>query len=246
MRYLVLSDLHSNLEALRAVLDRARELGYDRTLVLGDIVGYGPDPNAVVEILSRQPGTVSIRGNHDRVAAGLGEPDDFNAGARLSARWTREALDGASLAFLRSLPRGPMSFAERRLLAHGSPMDEDEYILEESAARRAFDGIDFDLCFFGHTHYPCCFSLQGGRVALAVARGDRTVFSLGPAPRYLINPGSVGQPRDRNPRCSFAVYDDVESTVTVHRIEYPLEQTRLKILQAGLPPPLGDRLRMGL
>jgi predicted phosphodiesterase len=246
MRYLVLSDLHSNLEALQAVLDRARALGHERVLVLGDVVGYGPDPNPVVELLARQPGLLSIRGNHDRVAAGLGEPDDFNEGAKLSARWTRAALDGTTLAFLRSLPRGPLPFAERRLLAHGSPLDEDEYILEESAARRAFDGIGFDLCFFGHTHYPCCFSLEGGRVSLAVARGDGAVFTLGPAARYLINPGSVGQPRDRNPLSSFGLYDDREGTVTIHRIEYALGETRRKILQAGLPTTLGDRLRLGL
>ncbi len=246
MRFLLLSDLHSNLEALQATLGYARGLRYDRILVLGDIVGYGPDPNAVVDVLRKQPDVLAIRGNHDRVAVGLSEADDFNEAARAAARWTRAALDEACREYLRSLPQGPLPFGAGRLLAHGSPLDEDEYLLDEGGARRCFEEVAFDLCFFGHSHYPCCFSLEDGRVALRLARGDHTVFALEPGRRCLINPGALGQPRDRNPRCSFALYDDAASSVTIHRIEYPLERTREKILAAGLPAALGDRLRVGV
>jgi predicted phosphodiesterase len=247
MRYLVLSDLHSNLEALQATLGYARGLGPDRVLVLGDIVGYGPDPNAVIDLLRARSDLVAIRGNHDRVAAGLGEADDFNAVARAAAEWTRAALTPASLRYLRSLPVGPLVLAPGRLLAHGSPADEDEYLLDESGARRAFEAAPFDLCFFGHTHYPCCFLLRESRVVLQVARGsDHVTFRVEPGVRSLVNPGSLGQPRDRNPRCSFAFYDDESGEVTVHRVEYPLEVTREKILAAGLPRMLADRLRLGV
>jgi len=246
MRYLVLADLHSNLEALETVLERARGLGYDRILVLGDIVGYGADPNAVIETLRRQPQVTAIRGNHDRVAAGLDEPDDFNEAARAAARWTRSALGEESRAFLRALPRGPLEFAPGRLLVHGSPLDEDQYLLDEGAARRCFAEVPFDLCFFGHTHHPCRFTMQEGRVTLHAARGERTELVLEPGRRHLINPGSLGQPRDRSPLCSFALYDEAAATVTIHRIVYPLETTRAKILSAGLPPALGERLRLGV
>ncbi len=246
MRSLVLADLHSNLEALQATLGYARGLRYDRILVLGDIVGYGPDPDSVIETLRKQPDVVAVRGNHDRVAAGLGEADDFNPAAQAAALWTRAALSKESRAFLLTLPRGPRTFGPARLLVHGSPLDEDQYLLEEGAARRCFTEVSFEICLFGHSHYPCCFTMEGDRVTLRVARGDRTVFALQPGCRYLINPGSLGQPRDRNPRCSFAIYDDTEASVTVHRIDYPFEKTREKILSAGLPPALGDRLRIGV
>jgi len=246
MRALILSDLHSNLEALQTTLGYARGLVYDRILVLGDIVGYGPDPNGVVGALRGHPGVTAIRGNHDRVAAGVSEPDGFNDAARASALWTRAALEPASLGYLRALTQGPLTFAPRGLLAHGSPLDEDQYLLDPASARACFDQVPFDLCFFGHSHLPCCFALEGDRVRLLVARSDHAVFTLTPGARHLINPGSLGQPRDRNPKCSFALYDDVEATVTIHRLEYPLERTRDKILAAGLPASLGDRLRIGV
>ena len=245
MRYLVLSDLHSNLEALEAVLAAAGERGYDRTLVLGDIVGYGADPNPVVEILRRLPGLLAIRGNHDRVAASLEEPEGFNEAARQSAIWTRRVLDQANREFLAALPQGPLEFAPGRLLAHGTPLDEDQYLMDEAEARRCFDGVPFDLCFFGHSHYPGAFVLDGPRVGRHPAGGGAPVIDLLAGRRYLVNPGSVGQPRDRNPRSGFAIYDDASGTVTIRRVEYPVSESRDKILHAGLPRWLGDRLLLG-
>jgi diadenosine tetraphosphatase ApaH/serine/threonine PP2A family protein phosphatase len=246
MRYLLLSDLHSNVEALEAALTHARGQGWERVLVLGDIVGYGPDPNAVVEVLRGFSGMTAVRGNHDKVAAGLEEGETFNAAARVAAEWTRRVLTAESLAFLRALPRGPREFAPRALLSHGTPLDEDMYLLEEGTARRCFDEVPFDLCFFGHSHYPCAFGLDGPRVALQAARGERTTFTLEAGHRYLINPGSLGQPRDRNPRAAYGIYDDGSATVTVHRVAYAVDATRDKILRAGLPAVLGDRLRLGV
>ncbi|HEU4401246.1 MAG TPA: metallophosphoesterase family protein [Candidatus Polarisedimenticolia bacterium] len=246
MRYLVLSDLHSNLEALEVALERARGLGYDRVLVLGDVVGYGPDPNPVIDVLRGLQNLTAIRGNHDKVAAGLEEGEDFNEAARTAALWTRGVLTPEARDFLRALPQGPRPFAPGRLLAHGSPCDEDRYLLDEREARRCFDGVRFDLCFFGHSHYPCAFSLDGSRVGLEPARGDAVVFRLAPGHRYLINPGSLGQPRDRNPKCSFAIFDDSAGAVAIHRVAYPHQVTRDKMLSAGLPAALGERLRLGV
>lgn len=246
MRYLVLSDLHGNLEALDAVLESARGPGYEGVLVLGDIVGYGPDPNAVIEALRRIPAVVAIRGNHDKVASGLEDGEDFNEAARQAALWTRRVLSPENLEYLKGLPRGPREFAPGRYLAHGAPHDEDRYLLEEGEARRAFEALPFDLCFFGHSHFPGVFVLEDGRVGFDRARSEPTVFPLLPGLRYLVNPGSVGQPRDRNPKSSFALLDDGAMTVTVHRVAYPIETTREKIRSAGLPPALSDRLRLGV
>ncbi len=246
MRYLVLADLHSNLEALKATLGYARGLGFDHTLVLGDIVGYGADPNSVIDLLRSLPVLTAIRGNHDRVAAGLSGPDDFNDAALASTKWTRETLRPDALEYLRALPEGPLEFARSRLLAHGTPQHEDTYLLTGETARSSFAALDFDLCFIGHTHYPSMFTIRSDTVAARLLKGDRVEISLEPGVRYLVNPGSLGQPRDRNPRCSFALYDEVESRVTVYRLDYPIETARRKILEAGLPAILGDRLRAGL
>jgi len=244
MRHLVLSDLHANLEALQAVLDEAGAR-CGGTLVLGDIVGYGADPNPVIRILRGLPGLVAIRGNHDRVAASLEEADGFNEAARQSALWTRRTLSAESREFLAALPRGPLEFSPGKLLSHGTPIDEDQYLMDEGEARRCFERVPFDLCFFGHSHYPGAFVLEGSRVVRAPLTGDAPVLELRTRHRYLVNPGSVGQPRDRNPRSCFAIYDDVSGTVTIRRVEYGAAEARDKILRAGLPRWLGDRLLLG-
>lgn len=245
MRYLVLSDLHSNLEALRAVLSAARSTGYERVLVLGDLVGYGADPNGVIEILRDLPGLLAIRGNHDRVAASMEDGEGFNEAARQAAAWTRRALEPESLAFLAGLPKGPIEFAPGRILCHGTPLDEDQYLLEEGEARRCFDGLPFDLCFFGHSHYPGAFVLEETVVATRPAVGDESIIDIRQGRRCLINPGSVGQPRDRDPRCGFALYDDASASVHIYRVPYPAAEARDRILRAGLPRWLGDRLLLG-
>jgi predicted phosphodiesterase len=245
MRWLVLSDVHSNLEALEAVLAAARPEAFERVLVLGDVVGYGADPNAVVETLGALPGLIAIRGNHDKVAASLCDPEGFNEAARLAALWTRQALTPESVAFLASLLPGPLEFAPGKILCHGTPLDEDQYLLEEGEARRCFDGCAFRICFFGHSHFPGVFALEEGAIARRPALGDRALIEFQKGRRYLVNPGSVGQPRDRNPRCGFAIYDDAAESVSIHRVGYAAAEAREKILRAGLPRWLGDRLLLG-
>jgi predicted phosphodiesterase len=246
MRYLVLSDLHSNLEAYESAMAEARALGFDRVLVLGDLVGYGPDPNGIIDALRSLEGAAIIRGNHDRVAARLSGADDFNAAARTSAEWTHRSLRPDNLEFLAALPQGPVPFGSDRLLAHGTPLDEDTYLLDAGEARRCFQAMPFDLCLFGHTHFPSVFTYAEEQAHGRLLRGDRVEFALEIGTRHMLNPGSLGQPRDRNPKCSFGMYDEQAGTFTVHRVEYPIERVRKKILDAGLPPALGDRLRLGL
>ncbi len=246
MRYLILSDLHGNIESTGAVLTAARGLGYDRAIILGDLVGYGADPGPVVAAVRELPGLCVVRGNHDKVVADLEPMEAFNDQARAAVEWTRRALEPEVLDWLRDLPRGPVEVAPGLMLSHGSPSDEDAYLLHAGEARRAFEFASFDVCFFGHTHLPGAFVHHGDRVHWSAARGDRVQVTLDPGRRFLVNPGSVGQPRDRDPRAAFALYDDTARTVTVLRVPYAIEAARSKIQKSGLPPWLGDRLLLGV
>lgn len=245
MRYLILSDLHSNWEALRAVLADA-EGRYDRILCCGDLVGYGADPNAVVE-WSRVHVHTLIRGNHDKAVAGLEGLEWFNPMAQAATLWTHRQLTSENRAFLTALPKGPV-IVESFALAHGTPADEDEYLVDTEEARHAFSYTERPVTFFGHTH------LQGGfrssrRRAEKVGRpcvGSReAVLDLEPDSYYLINPGSVGQPRDGDSRAAYALYDPADGFVRFRRIEYDIQAAQEKIRQAGLPDLLAARLAAG-
>ncbi len=246
MRYLILSDIHANLEALAAVLARARGRSYQRVVVLGDFVGYGADPNAVIDRVRklRRP-KVLVRGNHDRVAAGLDPGRMFNPVALFAARWTAETLSEANRAFLGDLPVGPVEVDGNFVICHGSPLDEDAYIFSDSDAAWNFRSIALDLCFFGHSHIPSVFTLEPDGIRVDVVRGPREVWKLEPGRRYLINPGSIGQPRDRNTAAAFAIYDAERAEVLFERVPYDVPAAREKILRAGLPDALGDRLLVG-
>ena len=162
MRQLLLSDIHSNMEAFEACMERAEAAGYDSVLCCGDIVGYGPNPNEAVEKV-RALKSITIRGNHDRVAAGQDTADDFNAHARAAAYWTRDALSEESAKYLRALPVGPYDLGGGAQLVHGAVTHEDDYIMSEVHAVESFDLTDAWLTFFGHTHYPCVFSCDRSR-----------------------------------------------------------------------------------
>ncbi|MGH9369812.1 MAG: metallophosphoesterase family protein [Thermoanaerobaculia bacterium] len=246
MRYLILSDLHSNGEALAAVLARARRRRYDCVVVLGDFVGYGADPNDVIRRVRglRRPKAL-VRGNHDRVAAGLDSGGSFNPVALAALRWTRATLTSENRRFLARLPVGPLEVDGRFVICHGSPLDEDAYIFSDSDAAWNFCGMRLDLCFFGHSHIPSIFTLERDGIRVDVVRGDRQVWKLEPFRRYLINPGSVGQPRDRNISAAFALYDASRGEVAFERVAYDVAAAREKIVKAGLPEALGDRLLVG-
>jgi predicted phosphodiesterase len=246
MRYLILSDIHSNEEALSAVLVRAQRRKYDSVVILGDFVGYGADPNAVIDRVSRIRKRKSmIRGNHDKVVCGLDSGDLFNPVALKAARWTTETITASSRRFLEGLPVGPLEVDRAFVICHGSPRDEDAYIFSDYDAYLNFTFSDASVCFFGHSHIPSVFALQPHGIRVDVVRGDRVRMRLKRDCRYLINPGSIGQPRDRNPDASFAFYDTEQRAVTFERVRYDVEKARDKIHSAGLPGMLGDRLLMG-
>ena len=242
MRYLVLSDIHSNLEAFQAVLDDAGPV--DEIWCLGDIVGYGPDPNACVELLRSRPHR-SIAGNHDWATLGKLDLNDFNSDARQANLWNREQLSPQNLDFLDALPR--VLTDGQFTLVHGSPRHPIwEYVIEASTAQANFAHFETPFCFIGHTHTPIVFRLiaTGGKeVCEPLAPVDGAV-SLGPE-RLIINPGSVGQPRDGNTQASYIILNDETRTIEHRRTAYPLEKTQAKMLEHNLPLRLVVRLGYG-
>lgn len=245
MRYLILSDLHSNLEATRSVLADASARGFDRTVVLGDIVGYGANPNEVVDLIRGLAPVTSVRGNHDKAACGITDGDTFNDIAQMAVLWTRRVLTPGNLEYLKSLPEGPCE-ADQFLISHGSPLDEEEYIMGEADAADAFSRGRFDVAFFGHSHFACLFAHNGGRSRLMMISRDDFTMQLGNDTRYLINPGSIGQPRDHNPKASYAIFDPSTRMLELHRVSYDVESAQARIEDAGLPGVLAARLALGV
>jgi len=250
VRYLILSDIHSNWEALSSVLAHVRRKRFDHVLFLGDAVGYGASPNQVVGWLRSLGSQATIvRGNHDRVCTGLDSPEYFNRYAREASSWTLQNLDPRNLDFLRKATVGPVELTEDLAICHGSAIDEDAYIFSAYDANLAFEALDHRVIFFGHTHVPSMF-IQGqvrdvSSLGVKLLAGRRVTIDLEEGNRYLVNPGSVGQPRDRDPRAAYAIYDDEQGRVHIYRVNYRVAMARRRILQAGLPPVLGDRLLYG-
>jgi predicted phosphodiesterase len=250
VRILIISDIHANLEALEACLAAAP--AYDRVFNLGDIVGYGANPNEVTE-KSRALGEVFVRGNHDKACSGVSSLTDFNPIAGLAALWTREILSPANTEFLRAMPHGPVKPLEGVECVHGSPRDEDEYLLLPSDAYVLLSQTHVPLTFFGHTHVQCAYYYQpklnmGHRFVPAYPspRGAHTIrLDLAEDAVYLINPGSIGQPRDGDPRAAFALFDTDARSVTFYRVPYDIAAAQEKIFAAGLPERLAIRLEEG-
>ena len=224
----------------------ARRRGFDETLVLGDIVGYGADPNAVVARVQELKPRAIVRGNHDKVACGLEQADGFNAVARAAAEWTFEVLEPEHRAWLASLPKGPLVVDDLVEICHGSPIDEDLYIFDETDALRALKGMSRQLCLFGHTHFPITFQLAGGELqAMGPTAEAEAILELRTDVLYLVNPGAVGQPRDGDARAAYAIVDVTRKRVELVRLEYPIEEAQAKVVEAGLPPVLAKRLAVG-
>ncbi len=247
MRFLILSDMHGNADAFAAVLRRVRRKRFDVVLVLGDLVGYGAGPNQVVDAVRDLPGRMyAVRGNHDKVVAGLEDGSNFNHAALLAARWTTERLTVGNLRYVEELPQGPLETEDGVWICHGSPIDEDLYLFSALEALEIFSHYEPALTFFGHTHIPSLFMAQGRDVQVAILRGDGGSLELEPGKRYLINPGSIGQPRDRDPRAAYMTYDSAKRIVRWHRVTYPVEKAQQRIVKAGLPKVLADRLALGV
>ncbi|MFI5006639.1 MAG: metallophosphoesterase family protein [Solirubrobacterales bacterium] len=245
MRYLILSDIHANREAFSAVLSFVRRKRWDKAIFLGDLVGYGANPNQTVDLLRELRPLVAIRGNHDKVCSGIENGELFNRVALQAAMWTRQKLTSSNLKWLHQLPEGPAVVDGAFAISHGTPIDEDAYIFGEIEALNVFRQTTFPVCFFGHSHFPVVFGLSPDAIQTVLTMGPSFRFKLKPGVRYLINPGSIGQPRDGNPLASFAFYNSDSKVVTIHRVPYRVEQAQTKILEAGLPRPLADRLALG-
>jgi predicted phosphodiesterase len=246
VRYLIVSDIHGNGEALEAVLKAAGEDGYDQIVCCGDLVGYGADPNLAAGWVREHAGAV-VRGNHDKACAGLDDLEWFNPAARASAIWTQQALTGVNLEYLKGLPRGPMAVNGFQIL-HGSPLDEDEYLIAATEASMVTEYLEERISFFGHTHLQGGFWLHRSgvkRIPPIARSGDRQEFLLDDDSFYLINPGSVGQPRDGDPRAAWACFEPEHRMVTFRRVVYDVAGAQRKIREAGLPEVLARRLALG-
>lgn len=247
MRYLVLSDIHANLTALQASLAES-EGKWDKAICLGDIVGYGPDPNEVIDRL-RNLDAITIRGNHDKVGSGLESAEDFNPVARAAAMWTRSQLRPENREYLEKLPLGPVSL-DGVSLVHGALHDEDEYVVAPAQALDSLLEAPSQVTFFGHTHLQGGFSLGPDNAVSALqlrpANGEKVrKLELKKGTSYLLNPGSVGQPRDGDPRAAFAIADVAHGDVQFWRVAYEVESVQERMEKAGLPEPLVLRLSFG-
>jgi diadenosine tetraphosphatase ApaH/serine/threonine PP2A family protein phosphatase len=250
MRVLLLSDIHSNLEALEACLAAAP--AHDLVINLGDTVGYGASPNEVIE-RTRALGNVFVRGNHDKAVSGLIDLKDFNPVAALASSWTREQLTAHNLEWLRSLPQGPLQIEDvpDAQFVHGSPVDEDEYVVTVRDAVEPLLMAPTQVTFFGHTHLQGSFVLSDDHVDAfhpaykTVGKIESSEFPLKKGLRYLVNSGSVGQPRDGDWRAGFSIFDTSARIVTFYRVPYNLKSAQDRILAAELPPRLATRLAAG-
>jgi diadenosine tetraphosphatase ApaH/serine/threonine PP2A family protein phosphatase len=243
MKYLVVSDVHANLEALDATLAKAGP--HDAVLVLGDLVGYGADPNAVIDRIRQLSGTTIIRGNHDKVGAGIENVEAFNHLAKHAITWTAASLTPSNRAWLAALPAGPINIDPWVQICHGAPFDEDVYIFDDLDARRALLVTERTLCLFGHTHVPAVYKFDADFHHVGPPRGETFRLLLDDAAKYLVNCGAVGQPRDGDARAAFGILDTSSRTLTVRRVPYDVVTAQAKIIAAGLPEVLAQRLAIG-
>ncbi len=240
MRYAVVSDLHSNLEALEAVLKEVQKEGVDQLLCAGDLVGYGPDPAACLERL-RKEGVQSVSGNHDLAAVGQMDLEWFNPYARAAAEWTMNHLPEREKQYLKDLPlirkEGPVT------LAHGSLHEPEQfhYLFDPEEAEPSLKLQETPVAFIGHTHVPRIFIQTEEGISLL----DAGSIDLDPRSKYLVNVGSVGQPRDRDPRAAWCLYDEKAQHLEIRRVDYPIAQTQAKMRKARLPEFLIERLAYG-
>ena len=244
----IVSDIHSNHEALAAVLGAIERLPVDVLYCLGDLVGYNADPDACVQAILSRANTV-VRGNHDKAVAGLLSLDWFNMAAKEAVLWTRRSASVSTLEAVGKLPEGPTEVEEGILLCHGTPYDEDAYLMDAVSIAESYRVLgenhpETRFCLHGHTHYPQVVVRKGGKKKPEVLRRQEET-RLEPGATYLINPGSVGQPRDGIALASFGILDTNKLVYRNLRVAYGVQETQRKVLQAGLPPELARRLAEG-
>ena len=246
MRLLILSDLHANNTAFEAALTAASGQ-WDAAVCLGDVVGYGPDPVMVSDKIRKLTKEV-IRGNHDKAVAGIMSSEDFNPVAKLAVDWTREVLSPELLEWLAGLPAGPRK-AEGVVMIHGAFQDEDEYVFTPSQALEGLLDSTLPVTFYGHTHHQGGFAYQDSQLEVLQLhprnRESHSALRVEEQKRYLLNPGSIGQPRDGDPRASFAIADLENNAVEFWRVAYDINKVQERMRSARLPEPLVHRLTLG-
>ncbi|MBC8506829.1 MAG: metallophosphoesterase family protein [Anaerolineales bacterium] len=242
MRYLIISDVHANIAAFEAVLEDADS--YDLVIFLGDLVGYGPDPNECVDRMRDLPELIAIMGNHDAAVLNQLSTEAFNAEARRTVTWTQDNLTPENLDYLKELPSKALVIDDITL-AHGSPRQPIwEYVLNAQTATENFFFFETSYCFVGHTHLPSIFRMGDGRLqADLFIPIENSQFEL--RPRLILNPGSVGQPRDRDPRAAYAIYDIEKKLMEFRRAEYDVSAVQQRMRDAGLPERHINRLESG-
>jgi diadenosine tetraphosphatase ApaH/serine/threonine PP2A family protein phosphatase len=242
MRYAIISDIHGNIEALEAVLKDVAAEKVDEVICLGDLVGYGADPNECIEAV-RKKASVVIAGNHDWAAIGKLGLEYFNSAARRAAEWTEAVLSDDHRRYLDGLPLTATA-GDNVLLVHSSPAAPDQwmYVFHPGQATREFSAFSQPFCFIGHTHQPAIFTDDGG----FHLGGALSCFRMGVGTRYMVNVGSVGQPRDGNPRAAYCVFDADHLVVSIRRVDYDIARSSMKIVQNRLPRSLAERLPLGL
>ncbi len=245
MRYLIFSDIHSNLEAFEKFLSLKVVGSIDKFLFLGDLVGYGADPNNTISLFRSMKNTYSVRGNHDKVISSLESSSLFNPVAAFSAEWSKVKLSDDNKEFLKKMKKGPSVIDHFLTICHGSTFDEDYYVFSVFEAVESLKFMKTSIGFFGHTHFPVIYFQRNNKLDAIPLNRDKKI-KLDPNTRYLINPGSIGQPRDKNPKSSFIVYDSEKKEIVFSRYEYNIKKTQKKIRAAGLPELLASRLESGV
>ncbi len=245
MRYLVFSDIHSNAEAFERFLAQKKARNVDKILFLGDLVGYGPDPDAVITLFRELPHLKAVRGNHDKVIADLESSALFNPAAAFSAEWSKLKISPSNLQYLKKLAKGPQVIDRFVTICHGSTFDEDYYVFSQFEATESFRFMNTSIGFFGHTHFPIIYYLRNDKLDV-VPLTENARIKLDRNTRYLINPGSIGQPRDKNPTSSYIIFDSGKMEISFNRFGYEVARTQKKIRDAGLPELLASRLEAGV
>lgn len=245
MKYLVFSDIHSNLEAFEALLSQDAFKDADKYLFLGDLVGYGANPNEIINRFKELDNSYYIRGNHDKVIADLESSSLFNPVAAFSAEWSKLHIADENQVFLKQLKTGPEVVDHFITICHGSTFDEDYYVFSMFEAVESFKFMNTSIGFFGHTHFPVIYLLRNEKIDI-VPLMNETRIKLDPNTRYLVNPGSIGQPRDKNPNPSFVVFDATKKELHFKRFAYNIKEAQRKIRNAGLPEILASRLEAGI
>lgn len=246
MRYLILADIHANYDALAAVLEYVKNEKIDKYIILGDVVDYGVEPNEVIDTLRKLKPQEAVHGDHEKWFTKELDEEYFDPEVLVCSKWTADHLSETSWEYIRSLPKGPRTIDDTFDIVHGSYPDEDAYIWDQEILLTSFENLKNPIGFYGHTHIPVLISQKvDEKIDVHAAREEKNTFQLIEENKYLINPGSVGQPRDSDPRAGFAILDSDKMIITLYRIPYDHKSAARKVEDAGLPEFFSQRLLAG-